>query len=107
MRGSSAMTPNRDNNLDKLSELADWLEPGTGIPTIIPTKCRDSEDSGPGHFVRILRELMEPDRRPAIRVDQISRRFSQQNVARANWSRASKSCQVSCHFGRITHLCTP
>ena len=36
------MTPNPDSNPDKVSGLADWPEPRTGIPTIIPTKCRDS-----------------------------------------------------------------
>jgi hypothetical protein len=40
------MTPNPDNNPDKVSGFGGW--PGTrlGIPTIIPTKCRDSQGAG-------------------------------------------------------------
>jgi len=49
LRTSSAMTPNPDSSPDKVSELEDRPEPGTGIPT----KCRDSGGTGPGHFVRL------------------------------------------------------
>lgn len=34
-----------EKRTDKMSGLADWPEPRTGIPTIIPTKCRDSRSA--------------------------------------------------------------
>lgn len=36
------MTPHPDDHPDKLSELVTIVEGITGIPTAIPTKCRDS-----------------------------------------------------------------
>ncbi len=46
------MTQNPDNNPDILSGLTGWSGQRTGIPTIIPTNCRDSEGLSPEHFVR-------------------------------------------------------
>jgi hypothetical protein len=41
------MTSNPDNLLDEVSGLEDGPGAGLGIPTSIPTKCRDLQGTGP------------------------------------------------------------
>ena len=79
------MTPYPDSNPDKVSGLADWPEPRTGIPTIIPTKCRDSGGTGAGHlsghFVRIESRPCPPKAGCVSATRRRSRQFSRQTVA--------------------------